>query len=129
SLSGTSVPTDFVEFPSQLLEQWLATPEFLQRFGLHYRTGEPMPADLAARIEAAAILGRGFSTTEELASGIVDMKLHLEGGPPDDIDRFERETLERIGLPRAGVMRHRPVHFSHIFSGDHYAAKYYSYLW
>ncbi len=129
SLSGTSVPTDYVEFPSQLLEHWLATPEFLRRFGLHYQTGEPMPADLAERIEAAATLNRGFSTTEELSSGIVDMKLHLEDDPPEDLDRFERETLEAMGLPHAVVMRHRPVHFGHIFSGDHYAAKYYSYLW
>jgi peptidyl-dipeptidase Dcp len=129
SLAGTSVPTDYVEFPSQLMEQWLATPEFLRRFAVHHRTGEPMPADLMGRIERAVILGRGFSTTEELASGLVDLKMHLDVGEKIEPGQFERATLAEIGMPDEIVMRHRPTHFGHIFSGDHYAAKYYSYLW
>ncbi len=129
SLAGTSVPTDYVEFPSQVMEHWLATPEFLRRFAVHYRTGTPMPAELIDRIGRAVILGRGFSTTEELASGIVDLMLHLEAEMGIDPRQFERETLARIGMPDAIVMRHRLPHFGHIFSGDHYAAKYYSYLW
>jgi peptidyl-dipeptidase Dcp len=129
TLAGTSVPTDYVEFPSQLMEQWLATPEFLRRFAVHNVTGEPMPADLISRIERAVILGRGFSTAEELASGLVDLKLHHDISGVIDPDRMERETLAEIGMPDEIVMRHRPTHFGHIFSGDHYAAKYYSYLW
>jgi peptidyl-dipeptidase Dcp len=129
SLSGTFVPTDYVEFPSQLLEHWLGTPEFLTRFALHFRTGEPMPRELVERVELAARLGRGFSTAEELASGIVDMRLHLETEWPIDVEAFERDTLASIGMPEEIAMRHRPPHFEHIFSSDDYAAKYYSYLW
>jgi len=129
SLSGTSVPTDYVEFPSQLLENWLSTPEFLQRFARHFRTDEPMPDELIDRVDLAAKLGRGFSTTEELASGIFDLRVHLEETPIADVDAFERETLAELGMPDEMVMRHRPAHFSHVFSDDHYAAKYYSYLW
>ncbi|MDR0786320.1 MAG: M3 family metallopeptidase [Gemmatimonadota bacterium] len=129
SLSGTAVPTDYVEFPSQLLEHWLSNPEFLRRFALHSRTGAVMPSDLVERIELAARLGRGFSTVEEMASGIVDMRLHLLPEPLADVEEFEKITLEAIGMPSEMVMRHRLPHFSHIFSGDFYAARYYSYLW
>lgn len=129
SVAGTSVPTDFVEVPSQLLEHWLAEPEMLRRFALHYETGEPIPEELVTRIERAARLGRGFSTAEELASGLLDMYIHLEREHPIDIDAFERDIATEIGMPGEMVMRHRPTHFSHIFSSDHYAAKYYSYLW
>ncbi|HCF57922.1 MAG TPA: peptidase M3, partial [Myxococcales bacterium] len=127
SLSGTAVARDYVEFPSQLLEHWLSTPEVLGRFALHHETGEPMPAQLAAKIEKAATFNQGFSTVEFLASALIDMKLHLEGNKPIDPGAFERETLAALGMPREIVMRHRTPQFAHVFAGDGYAAGYYSY--
>jgi peptidyl-dipeptidase Dcp len=129
SLSGTAVPRDYVEFPSQLLEHWLATPEVLQRFAVHYRTGKPIPQQLVDRIVRAATFNQGFATTEYLASGLVDMKLHLAGDRRIDPAAFEREALLAMGMPREIVMRHRTTHFSHIFGSDSYSAGYYSYLW
>jgi peptidyl-dipeptidase Dcp len=129
SLAGTAVARDFVEFPSQLLEHWLSTPEVLQRFAVHYQTGEPIPRELVRRIESASTFNEGFATTEYLASALVDMKLHLAGDRPIDPDAFERETLAELGMPSEIVMRHRTPHFSHVFGGDSYSAGYYSYLW
>jgi len=129
SLSGTAVPRDYVEFPSQLLEHWLFTPEVLQRFALHFRTGQPIPPALVERIERAATFNEGFATTEYLSAALVDMKLHLAGDTPIDADAFERETLEQLGMPREIVMRHRTPQFLHVFSSDSYSAGYYSYLW
>lgn len=129
SLAGTSVVRDYVEFPSQLLEHWLSTPEVLQRFALHYKTGKPIPQDLVERIERASTFNQGFATTEYLASALMDMKYHLSKEEDIDPDSFERETLTELGMPRELVMRHRSPHFSHIFSGDSYSAGYYSYLW
>ncbi len=129
SLSGTSVPRDYVEFPSQILERWLATPRVLERFALHHRTGQPMPRSLAEKIERASTFRQGFDTVEYLASALVDMKLHLAGARPIDPDAFERETLAGLGMPPEIVMRHRTPHFTHVFSGEGYAAGYYSYLW
>ena len=129
SLSGTSVPRDYVEFPSQLLEHWLATPEVLQKFALHYETGKPIPQALVDKINAAATFNQGFGTVEYLASALVDMKLHLAGAQKIDADRFERETLASLGMPREIVMRHRTPQFGHVFSSDGYSAGYYSYLW
>ena len=128
SLSGTNVPRDYVEFPSQLLEHWLETPEVLERYAIHAGTGAPIPRALVDKIERASTFNRGFKTVEFLASALVDMRLHL-GNPPDDPAAFERDTLAAIGMPREIVMRHRTPHFSHIFSGDGYSAAYYSYLW
>ncbi len=129
TLSGTSVARDYVEFPSQLLEHWLSTPEVLDRFALHYQTGEPLPRALVERIERAATFNQGFTTAEYLGSALVDMKLHLAGGQTIDPDAFERDTLAALGMPGEIVMRHRTPHFSHVFSGDGYSAGYYSYLW
>jgi peptidyl-dipeptidase Dcp len=129
SLSGTAVPRDYVEFPSQLLEHWLQTPDVLQRFALHHRTGEPIPIELVERISRAATFNEGFTTTEYLSAALVDMKLHLAGATPIDSAVFERETLRTLGMPHEVVMRHRTPHFLHIFSSDGYSAGYYSYLW
>ena len=129
SLSGTRVARDYVELPSQLLEHWLATPEVLDRFAIHAETGRPIPADLVARIGRAATFNVGFRTVEFLASALIDMRLHLAGDAPLDPARFERETLETLGMPAEIVMRHRTPHFSHIFADDGYSAGYYSYLW
>ncbi len=129
SLAGTSVARDYVEFPSQLLEHWVSTPEVLNRFALHYRTGQPLPADLVAKIHRAETFNEGFKTVEYLSSALVDMKLHLAGATPIEPIAFERDTLAALGMPHEIVMRHRTPQFGHIFSGDGYSAGYYSYLW
>jgi peptidyl-dipeptidase Dcp len=129
TVSGTSVARDYVEFPSQLLEHWLSTPEILNRFALNYKTGKPIPPELVAKIEKAKTFNQGFKTVEYLSSAIVDMKLHLAAGAPIDPDQFERVTLAEINMPSEIVMRHRTPQFNHVFSGDGYSAGYYSYLW
>src|ERR1041385_2770157 len=129
SLAGTSVARDYVEFPSQLMEHWLSTPEVLQRFALHYQTGKPIPQDLVDKIKRTATFNQGFATVEYLSAALVDMKLHLAGAQKIDPDAFERETLAQLGMPKEIVMRHRLPHFLHIFSSDSYSAGYYSYLW
>lgn len=129
TLSGTNVARDYVEFPSQLLEHWLSTPEVLQKYALHYQTGKPIPQTLVDKIKKAETFNEGFATTEYLASALVDMKLHLAGDQKIDPDKFERETLEALGMPKEIVMRHRTPQFGHVFSSDGYSAGYYSYLW
>lgn len=129
SLSGTSVARDYVEFPSQLLERWLETPEVLSRFALHAETGKPIPAALVAKIERASRFNQGFATVEYLSAALVDMKLHLAGGRDLDVAAFERDTLAALGMPREIVMRHRTPQFQHAFADDGYSAGYYSYLW
>jgi peptidyl-dipeptidase Dcp len=131
SLSGTNVARDYVEFPSQLLEHWVSTPEVLNRFALHYQTGKPIPKELVDKIEHASKFNQGFITVEYLAGALVDMKLHLAATPDKEIDpdAFEKETLKALGMPREIVMRHRTPQFAHIFSSDGYSAGYYSYLW
>jgi len=123
------VPRDFVEYPSQVNENWLMTPEVLSKFATHYQTGEPMPQALVDKILASNKFNQGFETVEYLASAIVDMKLHDRKEPVTDIDKFERETLAEIGMPKEIVMRHRLPQFGHLFSSDAYSAGYYSYLW
>jgi len=130
SQAGTAVARDYVEFPSQVFENWLGTPEILNRYALHYETGEPIPQALVDKIEAAATFRQGFDTTEYLASALVDMRLHtLEDGSNVDVDAFERQALEEIGMPDELPMRHRLPQFAHLFSSEGYAASYYSYLW
>ena len=130
TLAGTAVPRDYVEFPSQVHENWLATPEILQRYALHVETGEPIPQDLVDKIERAGTFNQGFETTEYLASALIDMKLHtLDDASDIDPDAFERETLAELGMPDALPMRHRTPQFAHVFSGEGYAAGYYAYLW
>jgi len=123
------VPRDFVEYPSQVNENWLLTPEVLSKFATHYQTGEPMPQALVDKILASEKFNQGFDTVEYLASAIVDMKLHDRTTPVTDIDAFERDTLAEIGMPKEIVMRHRLPQFGHLFSSDAYSAGYYSYLW
>jgi peptidyl-dipeptidase Dcp len=129
SVSGTAVPRDYVEFPSQLLEHWLATPEVLQRFALHYQTGKPIPQELVDKLTRSATFNQGFATVEYLSAALVDMKLHLAGDQKIDADAFERETLAQLGMPKEIVMRHRTPQFLHVFGSDGYSAGYYSYLW
>jgi peptidyl-dipeptidase Dcp len=129
TLACTHVARDYVEFPSQLLEFWMFTPEVLNKFATHYQTGAPIPRELVAKIERTATFNQGFSTVEYLASALIDMKLHLAGGADIDPDAFERDTLKALGMPSEVVMRHRTPQFTHVFAGDGYSAGYYSYLW
>lgn len=126
-LRGT--PRDFVEYPSQVNENWLLTPYILQNYATHYKTGEPIPAELLQKINASETFNQGFSTVEYLSSAIVDMKLHNRTDPVADPRAFEKATLAEIGMPSQMVMRHRLPQFGHLFSSDSYSAGYYSYLW
>jgi peptidyl-dipeptidase Dcp len=129
TVSGTRVARDYVEFPSQLMEHWLSTPEILDRYALHYQTGKPIPKELVEKIRDADTFNQGFDTVEYLSSALIDMKLHLAGEQAIDPDRFERETLAAMNMPSEIVMRHRTPQFLHVFGGDGYSAGYYSYLW
>lgn len=120
---------DYTEFQSQLLERWLSTDEVINNYLVHNETGEPMPKELVAKIKKAGTFNQGFSTTEYLASAIMDMKFHLADPATIDVDKFERETLEELGMPQQLVMRHRTPHFGHVFSGEGYATAYYGYMW
>jgi peptidyl-dipeptidase Dcp len=130
SLSGTSVFTDFVELPSQLYEHWQEQPQVLQQFARHYQTGEPLPDDLLKRFLAARKFNQGFATVEFVSSALIDLEFHSQPAAAiSDVRAFERQELEKIGMPAEISLRHRPQQFGHIFSGDHYAAGYYSYMW
>ncbi|ANH68134.1 M3 family metallopeptidase [Mitsuaria sp. 7] len=129
-LSGTQVLRDFVELPSQLMEHWMAEPAVLKQHARHYKTGEPLPDALLDRLKAAATFNQGYETVRYCASALVDLALHgqEQAEVPDPV-AFERETLERLGLPPAIGMNHRLTHFQHLFSGSYYASGYYVYLW
>jgi len=129
TIAGTNVARDYVEFPSQLLEHWLSTPEVLKTYALNYKTNQPMPEALLAKIDKASHFNAGFATVELISSALIDMKLHMEGTSTIDPDSFERTTLAELNMPSEIVMRHRTPQFGHIFSSDEYSAGYYSYLW
>jgi peptidyl-dipeptidase Dcp len=120
---------DYTEFQSQLLERWLSTDRVINQFLKHYKTGQPMPKELVAKIEKAATFNQGFGTTEFLASALMDMHFHLADPNNLDPDKFEKETLAKLGMPKEIVMRHRSPHFGHVFSGEGYATAYYGYMW
>jgi peptidyl-dipeptidase Dcp len=130
SLSGTNVFTDFVELPSQLYEHWQEQPQVLRQFARHYQTGEPLPDDLLQRFLAARKFNQGFATVEFVSSALIDLEFHTQPATASrDVRAFERQELEKIGMPAEISLRHRPQQFGHIFSGDHYASGYYSYMW
>jgi peptidyl-dipeptidase Dcp len=120
---------DYTEFQSQLLERWLSTDKVINQFLVHYKTGEAIPATLVEKIKKASTFNEGFGTTEYLASALIDMKLHLADPTAIDIDKFERETLAEMNMPKELPMRHRTPHFGHVFSGEGYATAYYGYMW
>ena len=120
---------DYTEFQSQLLERWLSTDEVINQFLVHYKTGEVIPMELVEKIKKSSTFNQGFSTTEYLASAIMDMKLHLADPAQIDVAEFEKSTLEEMNMPKELVMRHRTPHFGHVFSGEGYATAYYGYLW
>jgi peptidyl-dipeptidase Dcp len=129
-ISGTGVLTDFVELPSQLYEHWLERPEILREFAHHYQTGAPMPDDMIDKLVAARTFNQGFTTVEYIASALVDLDFHsLPSAENLDVTAFETAALAKIGMPEEIVMRHRPPHFAHVFSGGGYASAYYSYMW
>jgi peptidyl-dipeptidase Dcp len=129
-LAGTSVPSDFVELPSQLYEHWLEVPEILQKYARHAHTGEPMPKALLDRLLATRTFNQGFATVEYTACALVDLDIHaLPDAAKLDVSQFEKDDLDRIHMPAEIVMRHRLPHFQHLFSGGGYAAGYYSYMW
>lgn len=127
SLGGT--PRDFVEFPSQVHENWVLTPEILDTYARHYKTGAKMPQALIDKLKAAETFNQGFETVEFLGSAIVDMKIHMDPSGVIDPAQAEKTMLGEIGMPREIVMRHRLPQFGHLFSSDAYSAGYYSYLW
>ena len=120
---------DYTEFQSQLLERWLTTDRVINNYLVHYKTGEPIPAELVAKINKAATFNQGFKTTEYLASALMDMRYHTMDPTGLDPDAFERAELERLHMPDELPMRHRTPHFGHIFSGEGYSAGYYGYMW
>lgn len=129
-LSGTHVPQDYVELPSQLMENWATVPEVLAKHARHVVTGEPIPAALIERIRASQTFNQGFNTVAYTSSALIDMALHQRNDPAGiDIAQFEIDERERLGVPREVGMRHRLPHFGHIFSGGYYAAGYYVYMW
>ncbi|HET7503605.1 MAG TPA: M3 family metallopeptidase [Kofleriaceae bacterium] len=126
-LGGT--PRDFVEYPSQVHEQWVLARPILDKFARHYKTGKPMPQALVDKVTRSSKFNQGYQTVEYLSAAILDMELHTRPDGAVDPASFERETLERIGAPREVAMRHRLTQFSHLFASDAYSAGYYSYLW
>ncbi|MBD3586877.1 M3 family metallopeptidase [Salinimonas sp. HHU 13199] len=120
---------DYTEFQSQLLERWLTTDEVIDNYLVHYKTGEPIPDELVEKINRASTFNEGFKTTEYMASAIMDLKYHTTDPKDIDPDKFEKEELEKLGMPEEIVMRHRSPHFGHIFSSEGYAAAYYGYMW
>jgi peptidyl-dipeptidase Dcp len=124
-----NTPRDFVEYPSQVHEHWVLSRPILDRFMKHHETGEPMPQALVDKVQASATFNQGYDTVSYLSSALVDMDLHTQGTPPTDIDAFETASLDRLGMPREIVMRHRLPQFNHLFTSDAYSAGYYSYLW
>ncbi|PKV52276.1 peptidyl-dipeptidase Dcp [Aquimarina sp. MAR_2010_214] len=120
---------DYTEFQSQLLERWLSTDKVIDNYLVHYKTGAPIPKTLVDKIKKAATFNQGFATTEYLASALMDMKFHLADPTNIDVDKFEKETLTELHMPKELVMRHRTPHFGHVFSGEGYATAYYGYMW
>lgn len=126
-LAGTRVYVDYVEFPSQLLEHWMLVPEVLQRFAVNVQN-QALPQDYVDKIQRSMRFNKGFDTVEYLASALVDLRIHLEATPVTDVLQFEKRVLAELGMPSEIAMRHCTHHFSHIWSSDHYAAAYWSYL-
>jgi peptidyl-dipeptidase Dcp len=129
SLSGTAVPTDFVELPSQIMENWAAEPEVLKLYAKHYKTGKAIPDELISRLQESAAFDQGFATTEYLAAAYLDLDYHNRSEPlTQDITAFEAIAMKRLGLTNAIIPRYRSTYYTHVFSGG-YSAGYYSYIW
>jgi peptidyl-dipeptidase Dcp len=129
SLAGTSVPRDFVELPSQIMENWAAEPEVLKLYAKHYKTGEVIPEALVNKLKKAGTFDQGFTTTEYLAASLLDLEYHSQTKDITvDANTFEKAAMKKIGLIESIIPRYRSTYFSHIFSGG-YSSGYYSYIW
>ena len=129
SVAGTSVPRDFVELPSQIMENWAAEPEVMKMYAKHYKTGEIIPDALIEKMQKAGTFDQGFVTTEYLAASILDMAYHTQKADiTSDAETFEKEAMNKINLPSTIIPRYRSTYFNHIFAGG-YSAGYYSYIW
>jgi len=129
SQAGTSVPRDFVELPSQVMENWAADPEVLKTYAKHYQTGEAIPDALIAKMQQAGTFDQGFATVEYLAAALLDLDYHAATRPiSEDVDAFEKDRMQQIGLIDAIIPRYRSTYFQHIFAGG-YSSGYYSYIW
>jgi peptidyl-dipeptidase Dcp len=130
--SGTNVPRDFVEYPSQVNEMWIMWPEVLANYARHHATGEPLPQDVVDRLNESRLWGEGFATTEYLGAALLDLAWHVldAGSVPQDTLEFEAKALAAAGVAHTLIPpRYRSGYFQHIFAGDYYAAGYYSYIW
>ncbi|WP_291135069.1 M3 family metallopeptidase [Flavobacterium sp. UBA7663] len=129
SLAGTSVPRDFVELPSQIMENWAAEPEVMKMYAKHYKTGEVIPNALIEKMQKSGTFDQGFVTTEYLAASLLDMQYHTQkGNITTDAETFEKKAMNKINLPSTIIPRYRSTYFNHIFAGG-YSAGYYSYIW
>jgi peptidyl-dipeptidase Dcp len=131
SLSGTNVRWDYVEFPSQMMENWMSEPEVLRKFARHYKTGEPIPDEMVEKLKASAKFNQGFETVEYLAASFLDMNWHIlrhGGAAIDDVGAFENGVIQKLGLIDQIIPRYRSTYFRHVFAGG-YASGYYGYLW
>jgi peptidyl-dipeptidase Dcp len=129
SIAGTNVSRDFVEMPSQIMENWIIEPEVLALFAKHYKTGEIMPASLIKKIQNSSKFNQGFVTVEYLAASLLDMKYHtITSEFNSDVNQFEDKTLKDLGLIPEIISRYRSTYFNHAFTGG-YSAGYYSYIW
>ena len=129
SLAGTSVPRDFVELPSQVMENWATEPTVMKQYGFHYETGEVIPDELIAKLTNSGTFGQGFGTTEYLAASLMDLDYHTQAeNITMDADSFEKASMEKIGLINEIIPRYRSPYFQHIFAGG-YSSGYYSYIW
>lgn len=130
SLAGTSVPRDFVELPSQIMENWSTEPEMLKLYAKHYQTGEVIPDALIEKMKKSSLFNQGFATSEYLAASLLDMSYHTlkPGQTPTDVLAFEKASMDKIGLISQIPPRYRTTYFQHIFAGG-YSAGYYSYIW
>jgi peptidyl-dipeptidase Dcp len=129
SLAGTSVPRDFVELPSQIMENWAAEPEVLKMYAKHYQSAESIPDELIEKLQKAGTFDQGFATVEYLAASLLDMAYHSIQAPlQSNINTFESEQMKKINLPNEIIPRYRSTYFNHVFAGG-YSAGYYSYIW
>ena len=128
SLSGTRVTRDYVEFPSQMMENWAREPEVIAEYAKHHETNEPIPLELLEKISKASKFNQGFATTEYVAASYLDMAWHTLDDQVEDANVFEKKTLDELGLIPEITSRYRSTYFAHIFAGG-YSMGYYSYLW
>ena len=129
SLAGTNVPTDFVELPSQIMENWAEDPEVMNMYAFHYETEEVIPDELIKKLKESATFNQGFATTEYLAASLLDLDYHSQTeGLSGSVEKFEEQSMNNIGLPATILPRYRSTYFNHVFAGG-YSAGYYSYIW